>query len=73
MFKILIGLAAVAAATPTAYNARPYSQVAKRQASYGGSSNLQVDLGYSVYQGFTNASAGIDNYLGYTTEVHVQT
>ncbi|KAK3676233.1 hypothetical protein LTR78_003983 [Recurvomyces mirabilis] len=66
MLKILIGLAAVAAATPTAYNARPYSQVAKRQASYGSSSSkLTVDLGYSVYEGFTNTSAGLDNYYGY--------
>ena len=68
MFGLLVTLATLAAATPASYNARPYAQYAKRQNSYGNGngsdSGLQVDLGYSVYQGFSNASAGIDNYYG---------
>jgi len=68
MLGLLVTLATFAAATPASYNARPYAQYAKRQISHanGHSSDnsLQVDLGYSVYQGFSNASAGIDNYYG---------
>lgn len=68
MLGLLVTLATLAAATPAAYNARPYAQYAKRQTSHGNgnssASSLQVDLGYSVYQGFSNASAGIDNYYG---------
>jgi len=67
MLGLVVSLASLAAATPAVYNARPYAQLARRQASYGNASHssLQVDLGYSVYQGFSNASAGIDNYYGY--------
>jgi len=69
MLGLLVTFATLAAATPASYNARPYAQYAKRQAPYANgngsdSSSLQVDLGYSVYQGFSNASAGIDNYYG---------
>ena len=68
MFGLFVTFATLAAATPASYNARPYAQYAKRQTSYANGnssdSNLQVDLGYSVYQGFSNASAGIDNYYG---------
>lgn len=73
MLGLVVSLAGLAAATPAAYNARPYAQYAKRQASYGNASTngLQVDLGYSVYQGFSNASAGIDNYYGYDCKLIV--
>jgi len=64
MFSLVVALATLAVASPTPYNARPYTKVAKRQTSYGSGSSLQVDLGYSVYQGFSNATAGIDNYYG---------
>ena len=68
MLGLFVTLATLAAATPASYNARPYAQYARRQTSYGNGnssdSSLQVDLGYSVYQGFSNASAGIDNYYG---------
>ncbi|KAK5699248.1 hypothetical protein LTR17_023415 [Elasticomyces elasticus] len=62
LFSILT-LATLAVATPTPYNARPYAYAVKRQSSYGGS-NLEVDLGYSVYQGYSNATAGLDIYQG---------
>ena len=68
MLSLVVTLAALAAASPASYNARPYAQYTKRQTSYANDnssdSNLQVDLGYSVYQGFSNVSAGIDNYYG---------
>ena len=68
MLGLVVTLATLTAATPAAYNARPYAQYAKRQTSYANdnssNSSLQVDLGYSVYQGFSNVSAGIDNYYG---------
>lgn len=48
MLLNLVLFTAAAVASPTPYNSRPYADVAKRQASYG--DNLQVDLGYSIYQ-----------------------
>ncbi|KAK5135501.1 hypothetical protein LTR08_005136 [Meristemomyces frigidus] len=63
MLLSLLALVASAAASPAAYNARPYSHAAKRQASYG-SSSLEVDLGYSVYAGTNNATANLNNFLG---------
>jgi hypothetical protein len=65
MLTLLLSLAALAAATPAAYNSRPYSHIVKRQAGYGNNNtDLQVDLGYSVYQGYRNATAGLDIYKG---------
>jgi hypothetical protein len=68
MLGLVVTLATLAVASPASYNARPYAQFAKRQTSYANGnssdSSLQVDLGYSVYQGFSNATAGIDNYYG---------
>lgn len=68
MLGLFFILATLATATPAAYNARPYAQYAKRQTPYGNGNSsdgrLQVDLGYSVYQGSSNASAGIDSYYG---------
>lgn len=60
--QTLILVAAIAAASPLGYDAQPYANVAKRQASYSGS--LTVDLGYSVYQGYQNASAGLNIFQG---------
>ncbi|KAK3068502.1 hypothetical protein LTR53_013873 [Teratosphaeriaceae sp. CCFEE 6253] len=64
MLSNLLVLATVALATPTSYEGRPYGSVAKRQTAYSGSSDLQVDLGYNVVEGFANASAGLDVFLG---------
>ncbi|TKA65178.1 hypothetical protein B0A55_09223 [Friedmanniomyces simplex] len=62
LFRLLT-VAAFAVASPTSYNARPYVHTAKRQSS-NDSSNLEVDLGYSVYQGFSNATAGLNVFQG---------
>ncbi|KAK0843177.1 hypothetical protein LTR03_008833 [Friedmanniomyces endolithicus] len=59
----LATLVAFAVASPTSYNARPYAHAVKRQSSYD-SSNLKVDLGYSVYEGYSNATAKLDVFKG---------
>ncbi|KAK0906707.1 hypothetical protein LTR02_005849 [Friedmanniomyces endolithicus] len=59
----LATLVAFAVASPTSYNARPYAHAVKRQSSYD-SSNLKVDLGYSVYEGYSNATAKLDVFTG---------
>jgi len=63
MLLSLVSLATLVAASPTPFNARPYADVAKRQASYD-SGDLEVDLGYSVYQGYNNATAGLNIFQG---------
>ncbi|KAK0911076.1 hypothetical protein LTR02_003514 [Friedmanniomyces endolithicus] len=59
----LAALVAFAVASPTSYVARPYAHAAKRQSSYD-SSNLKVDLGYSIYEGYSNATAKLDVFQG---------
>ncbi|KAK1063321.1 hypothetical protein LTR74_009609 [Friedmanniomyces endolithicus] len=59
----LATLVAFAVASPTSYNARPYAHAVKRQSSYD-SSTLKVDLGYSVYEGYNNATAKLDVFKG---------
>lgn len=69
MLLSLFTLAACAVASPAAYDRKPFAKAsAKRQATYSGSS-LEVDLGYSVYQGFSNASAGLDVFKGWVTQL----
>jgi len=63
MLFSLATLVAFAVASPTSYNARPYAHAVKRQSSYD-SSNLKVDLGYSVYEGYSNATAKLDVFKG---------
>ncbi|EMC98882.1 hypothetical protein BAUCODRAFT_103438 [Baudoinia panamericana UAMH 10762] len=62
MLFSFLTLVAAATAAPSAYNSQPYSSVAKRQSS--ASSSLQVDLGYSVYQGHTNSTANLNVFQG---------
>ena len=55
-------LPALATATSAASlpSTRESSPLYKRQ-----SSSLTVDLGYEVYEGFTNTTTNINNWLGY--------
>lgn len=48
------------------YNPRPYPAVLwARQARTGSNeSSLQVDLGYQVYQGYNNATSGLNIWKG---------
>ena len=39
-------------------------ETVKRQASANGTTGLQVDLGYAIYEGFTNETSKINNFLG---------
>ncbi|EME45256.1 hypothetical protein DOTSEDRAFT_150197 [Dothistroma septosporum NZE10] len=68
MFLILLTVTALAGAKPTSYDPRPYNGVLQaRQVSYVGANEIaspEVDLGYSVYRGYTNASTNINVYKG---------
>ncbi|KIW70149.1 hypothetical protein PV04_02449 [Phialophora macrospora] len=47
------------------YNPQPYPvALGRRQVSGGSSSPLQVDLGYEVYQGYNNATTGLNLWKG---------
>ncbi|KAK0255160.1 hypothetical protein LTS09_009916 [Friedmanniomyces endolithicus] len=59
----LAALVALAVASPASYNARPYAHTAKRQTSYD-SSKLTVDLGYSTYERYSNATAKLNVFQG---------
>lgn len=61
-------LAAAALAVPPASaipykNGRAYDAV-KQKRELPGRNGLTVDLGYEVYEGFNNASTGINSWLG---------
>lgn len=68
MFSVLTGLLAfsslVSAAPPSAHT-RPFENVyQKRQANSTSSGNLQIDLGYEIYEGSHNATADINYWKG---------
>ena len=69
MFCLLLIFVALAAAKPTSYNSRPYNGVLQTRQVYdavsNGTGSPEVDLGYDVYRGYTNASTNIDVYKGY--------
>ena len=54
------------AITAPAYGANPFvASLSKRQnQGQNGSSNLQVDLGYEIYEGFANATTGLNIWRG---------
>lgn len=60
-------LGAASLAASAAVPAQPFEHFnAKRQSSnVTSSSNLEVDLGYEVYEGFTNQTTGINIWRGY--------
>jgi hypothetical protein len=60
---LALALVQVARTAPPPANSRPFANL-KRQANYTGSSNLQVDLGYGVYQGYHNATADLNEWKG---------
>ncbi|KAK4625568.1 Carboxylesterase 1E [Fulvia fulva] len=61
-------LAALAVAKPTKHNPQPYHSSLQVRHSYGAvngeTASPEVDLGYSIYQGYHNASTGQDVYKG---------
>lgn len=64
MLLALTAIFGLAVASPAAYNSRPDAyNVYARQTSYN-SDSLQVDLGYEVYGGYSNATAGLNIFQG---------
>lgn len=57
-------LAAIAIAVPQPYQSQPFAKVVRaRQAPQNGT-GLEVDLGYSIYQGVANASTNLNVFQG---------
>lgn len=48
----------------TAFNPRPFNEVLKKRQATSSNSSLQIDLGYSIYEGVNNATAGINTWRG---------
>lgn len=66
VLALLLGLQSVSG---LALNPNPYAAALEaRQASNGGRSGLQVDLGYEAYQGYSNATVGLDIWRGWVFE-----
>lgn len=69
MLFSVIFCAALAAATP--YSPSPYSHLTRRTAFTNSTeasfteSALEVDLGYSIYKGWHNASANLNIFQGF--------
>jgi len=63
--SILAAAAFLSFGLSTPFNPRPFSEVLqKRQYSTNATSPLQVDLGYSVYEGFNNNTTGLNLWQG---------
>ena len=61
-YLLLAGLVVASSAT---YRPDPYRSLRARQAGIGAFSNgTQVDLGYEVYQGYNNATSGLNIWAG---------
>jgi hypothetical protein len=58
-------VAGVVCSPRAAYDARPYAQHGRRAVANLTESALTVDLGYSIYRGFRNQSAQLNNFRGY--------
>ena len=55
--------ASLASAVPYK-NSRAFEYVKRQAASSTASNNLQVDLGYAIYQGYNNATQGLNIWKG---------
>lgn len=53
-----------ALAAPPSYRARPFDHALRQRDDTPSTDNLQVDLGYEIYQGVNNAQTGLDEWLG---------
>jgi hypothetical protein len=63
--SILAVIAASSLTLATPFDPQPFSNaLRKRQSTTTNSSNLQVDLGYSIYEGFHNQTSGINQWSG---------
>lgn len=67
--SMLLPLVALATANPRYNRAQPFSNFIQARQENGdsstNSSSPQVDLGYSVYQGYANSTSNINVFQGY--------
>lgn len=59
----LVGLLLGGCSARPSYNSLPFSAFNAGQVT-AGSTGLQVDLGYSVYEGYNNATTGLNVWRG---------
>ncbi|KAJ9603643.1 hypothetical protein H2200_011829 [Cladophialophora chaetospira] len=62
--QIIFLLLACVFHTSHGHNPRPYANALRARQSGGQGSPLQVDLGYEIYQGFTNSTSGLNIWRG---------
>ena len=67
---LVTGLGSALAAPSLSAHSKPFEHL-KGQASNTSAADLQVDLGYSVYQGVSNASIGINYWKGYVSDFDI--
>lgn len=58
---------ALSSATDAFPQSQPFRHTLRERRGYGTSDALTVDLGYGVYQSYSNSSAGINTWKGYVT------
>ena len=62
-----IALATSVVARPKSYDAQPYAKALKARQAPTNTSGLEVDLGYSIYQGRFNATTNLNVFTGYVS------
>lgn len=63
IFALLASASLISAAPPSPHS-RPFDHIYQKRQSNGTSSNLQIDLGYEVYEGVYNSTTDINYWLG---------
>lgn len=64
LFATLITLASFQLAFASPFNPRSFDEILKKRQATSSNSSLQVDLGYSIYEGVNNATTGINVWRG---------
>lgn len=64
LFSLLL-LAVTALAVPQPYQSQPFAKVVRARQAPTNGTGLEVDLGYSIYQGTPNASTNLNVFKGY--------
>ncbi len=61
----LLGIASRCVARPSSYNPTPFAtSLHARQDADTSSSNLTIDLGYEIYEGYLNETSGLNTWKG---------
>ena len=75
LFPLFIAVLLVAyqvRCSPAGFRSDPFaSALQQRQASSGDNSSTRVDLGYEVYNGFTNSTSKLNIWQGYVQSLQV--